>query len=480
MRRHRAIAVGALVAGAMIAGPGSAVAVAGRQPPSASAGASITAKLGAARSLPADYFGVNFDYGGASQYAAADAKFYGQLAALKPGTLRYPGGTNANFFQWKAGVPVDPPAGSCVSSSASSAFRFTLSDLMKAYSATRAPPVFDLNVMTSGLSCQIQMLQQAQRLGLPIRYVELGNEFYLTIDNYATYFPAAADYGTAVASYVKAVHKDFPGALVAAVGSLPGNTAREQTWNNDMLDAARSGGGLPDAITLHVYPSYDKALTTSGLPGLYTEPYTELTTVSGVIGRLPVSRPVWLTEYNLRPKHTANSNPAQTSYAQALFVAEMDVLLAGRVPSARFVDFWAAFGGDASYAYAGTPSDPAQTPGGLALQLVDEAAHGATLTRPVVFAGAPALTAGGSPALIGQSFTSSHVRREVLVNLSPQALTIHTGAAIPTLTAYEQLTYSGSPVAQVSTAGALTVQHKKTGSSLTMPAYSIILVNPTS
>lgn len=475
MRPHRVTALTVLVAGALAAGSGSAMAVTGVRPPSLAG--PVTARLGAARSLAGDYLGTNFDYGGASQYGAPDPKFYGQLAALQPGTLRYPGGTNANFFQWQAGLPVDPPDGSCVSSSTSSAFRFTLSDLLTAYDATKAPPIFDLNVMTSTLSCQIKMLRKAQQLGLPIRYVELGNEFYLDFDNYPAYFPTAADYGRTVASYVKAVHKDFRGAQVAAVGSLGTSTAREQTWNKDVLNTARQDGGLPDALTLHVYPFDNTALTTSALPSLFSEPYTSLTSISSAVGKLPVARPTWLTEYNLRPKHTANSNPAQTTYAQALFAAEMSLLLTEHVPSAQLINFWAAFGGNASYSYAGSPAKPALTPGGLAEQLVDEAGHGATLTRPVVFTGAPALKAGGSPALIGGSFTSSQARREVLVNLSPQTLTIKTGAAIPAGQAYQQVTYSGSPASQVSTASALTIKRGTTGTSVSMPAYSIILVN---
>jgi hypothetical protein len=471
MRRHRAGAAAVLAAGAILAGSGSAMAVTS-QPQAAP----VTARLGAARTLPAGYFGVNFDYGGASQYATSDADFYRQLAALGPGTLRFPGGTNANFFQWKAGFPVDPPAGSCLSAAAGGAFRFTLSDLLTAYRATKAPPVFDLNVMTSDLSCQMQLLERARQLGLPVRYVELGNEFYLTLDHNATYFPTAADYGASVARYVTAVHRDFPGARVAAVGSLPVSTTREQTWNKDMLSAARAAGALPDAITLHVYPSDNQALTTSGLPALFTEPYSELGTINGVVGRLPVSRPVWLTEYNLRPKHTANSNPAQTSYAQALFVTEMDLLLAEHVPAARFIDFWSAFGGNASYSYAGSPSDPALTPGGLALELVDAAAHSATLTRPILFSGAPDLAPGGSPALIGQSFTAGQARHEVLVNLSSQALSMATGAAIPAGRPCEQVTYPGSPAAQVAAASALTVAHSTTGKSLSVPAYSIVVV----
>jgi hypothetical protein len=477
MSRHRTAAVVALVAGAMVAASGTALAGTGSRLPSAAAVTHVTAKLGSARSVLPGFFGVNFDYGGASEYPK-DPGLDSQLAALKPGTLRWPGGTSANFFQWKIGFPVNPPSGStCPSSSASSAFRFTLADLLAAYKATKAPPVFDLNVMTSTRACQISMLRQAKKLGLPVKYVELGNEYYLGMQNYPHYFATAAGYGRAVAGYVKAVHKDFRGALVAAVGSLPDSTARERTWNKNMLDAARTAGGLPNAVTLHVYPSYNTALTKGALPALFTEPYTELTTIGKVIGALPVRRPVWLTEYNLRPKHTANSNPAQTSYAQALFVTEMDLLLVDHVTTAQFVNFWAAFGGDASYGYTGKTATPVLTPGGLALTLVDRAAHGATKTRPISFTGAPALKAGGSPALIGQFFSAGSSKREVLVNLSSHALSVKTGAAIPAGAPYEVVTFSGSPARQVSTASALTVKHKRTGGSLAVPAYSIIMIS---
>jgi hypothetical protein len=476
MTPYRAVAVVTLAAAAVVAASGTATAVAGHQVAPARSPEQVTAKLGAAHSLLPDFFGVNFTYDGAAEYAT-DPSTDSQLAALDPGTLRYPGGTN--FFQWKLGLLVDPPSGSpCASSSTSSAFRFTLPDLLAAYKATRAAPVFVLNVMTSTLSCQISMLRKARQIGLPVDYVELGNELYLDFKNYPKYFPTASDYGATVARYVKALRSDFPRALVAAVGSLLDYSAREQTWNSGMLDAASKDGGLPDAITLHVYPSYNQALTISGLPGLFTEPYTELTKISGVLSSLPIARPVWLTEYNLGPQFTPNSNPAQTSYAQALFVTEMDLLLAGRVTTAQFSDFFESFCRDASCAYAGTESSPSLTPGGLALELVDQAAHGATRTRPIVLSQAPTLGSGGSPALIGQLFSTSAVNREVLVNLSAQAVTIKTGTAIPSGEAYEQVTFAGSPVTQVGTASALTVQHLTTGSTLPVPPYSIIAVNP--
>ena len=66
----------------------------------------------------------------------------------------------------------------------------------------------------------------------------------------------------------------------------------------------------------------------------------------------------------------------------------------------------------------------------------------------------------------------------MLVNLTAQALTIKKGPAIPADRRCERVSFSGSLVAQVSQASALTVKHQTTGSSVTVPAYSIILVNP--
>jgi hypothetical protein len=477
MKRHRVLVAAALVTGAVVAVSGTALAVTSHQLASASAAAPISAKLAPARSLLPGFYGVNFDYAGAAS-DASDPNIDSQLAALQPGTLRYPGGTGANFFQWKVGYTVEPPSGpACATKPASGTYRFTLPVLLKAYRATGAPPVFDLNVMTSTLSCQLSMLREAHKLGLPVRYVELGNELSLDIDNYPTYFPTADDYGRTVASYVKAIRHSFSGVLIDAVGSLQGSTARARTWNHDVLETARKDGGLPDAITLHVYPEDNEALKPSGLPGLFAEPYSELTTISAAITALPIARPVWITEYNLKPKHTANSNPAQTSYAEALFVAEMDLLLVGHVPSAQFIDLWSAFGPNASYVYAGSGSAPALTPGGLAQTLIDEAAHGATKTQRIVFTGAPSLGTGGSPALIGQRFTVNADNHEVLVNLSPQTLVVKTGKAIPAGASYEQVSYSGSPAAQVSTASELAISHGTTGSSVTIAPYSIVTIS---
>ena len=100
-------------------------------------------------------------------------------------------------------------------------------------------------------------------MGLPVRYVELGNEFYLSTSDYEERFPNATSYGQTVAYFVSGLHADFARVVVAAVGAFHQGTSAEQSWNQAMLTAAAAAHGLPDAVTLHVYPQWTKPLRRS-------------------------------------------------------------------------------------------------------------------------------------------------------------------------------------------------------------------------
>lgn len=433
-----------------------------------SAVSAVTVRLGTTRALPAGFFGINYDYGGAAVYVK-DKQVPQQLAATEPGTLRWPGGTGANYFQWRKGYPQPPSGQTCSDDECETdGFQFTLADLAAAYKASGAIPIFDLNIMTSTLTQQIDMLRAAKNTyKLPVKYVELGNELYLPNSDYVHKFPTAQDYGKAVAADVKALHKAFPGAIVAAVGSADNRTARESGWNAGMLSEAK-GAGRPDVITLHDHPQYDKSLTASGLPALFTLPYTSaanLATVSKTFG----STPTWITEYGLSLSFS-KGNPAQYTYANALWESEAAILIAQDVHDATLVNYWAAFGSAVSYAYTAS----GLTPDGLAMTWLDQAAHGARTEAPLVFSGGPHLGSTGDPALVGESFAGPHSRAEIVVNLSGTAISVKTDTAIPSGTRFEQVT--GSPVKQVSTAGKLTVKHGVTGGSVTLAPYSITVV----
>jgi hypothetical protein len=261
--------------------------------------------------------------------------------------------------------------------------------------------------------------------------VELGDEFYLSNPAEEKAFPSAPDHGTTVAAYGKAVLAAFPGALVAAVGSLPTSTARERTWNHDMLDAAEADGGRPDALTLHEYLRADQALTASGVPALLAEPATGVKEVRAAVAALPVRLPVWITEYSLRPGHTPNANPARLTYSHARFTAGMD-LLAPRVTDTCLVECWSSFHTLATAAYAGSGSAPVLSPAGVVLRWVDEAAAGAGAAAAVEIPSAP-LGSGGPPSVVGKAFSrtgpspeaahaAGSAQRSVIVNPGSSAV----------------------------------------------------------
>ena len=138
---------------------------------------------------------------------------------FNPGTLRYPGGTVANYWDWQTGWFL-PGAPSGFLSAPQSIYR--LHELQIAVRATGAIPIYVLNLLTSDLSTQLEMLSTAQSMGLPVQFVELGNEFYLrNPDDYVTKFPTGADYGKMTTSWIRAIRDKFPNVNIAAVGGVP-------------------------------------------------------------------------------------------------------------------------------------------------------------------------------------------------------------------------------------------------------------------
>src|SRR5579875_2505587 len=85
--------------------------------------------------LQGGFYGLNYDYAGAAEFKAEPVDPL--LKDLEPGTLRWPGGTGADFFNWHIGKPTKNAHN----------FRFWLAALERAHRASGATPIFDLNVL---------------------------------------------------------------------------------------------------------------------------------------------------------------------------------------------------------------------------------------------------------------------------------------------------------------------------------------------
>lgn len=197
---------------------------------------------------------------------------------------------------------------------------------------TRTDPVHDA---LDSRNAFLQSLAAAHAQGVPIQYIELGNELYqdhLSKDPLPSeIFPDVQAYAQVVSDWEQAIHSAYPDARIAVSGSdlQDLDSEREQGWNEGLADnLAGSSGG--NALTLHVYsrppwnptPSdpaaewglsaeqqaaYENLLDSDQVANLLQQPYQD---VANLLNRRPESddlRPnlrelgfeIWVTEFNL-------------------------------------------------------------------------------------------------------------------------------------------------------------------------------------
>ncbi len=439
----------------------------------AGSGPILTVSAGISHPISAKFEGTNLDFTGVAE-TYNEASVLKAVTSLSPGTIRYPGGAIANFWNWQTGSVNEPPSTTSTGFGTirykpgrQRTYGFTLSTLKQLTTATGAIPIFDLNVMTSTLGDQLQMLQAAAQLGLPIRYVELGNEFYLSNSNYLHAFPTPTSYADLVATWAPAIHAAFPGAQVAAVATVSTATPREQEWNTTLLSIA---GSDINAVTLHDYPVVAEPTRTAPTPGaLFAAATVDWQPVEAVMNALPSHLTVWLTEYNLGLIDVAmGSPPLGTTWEHALYVAQLDLLELAS-PHIALTDFWDLFG-SAIDAQLTTALPPMTTPTGSASQLINQAMVGATSVTELTITNDPILE-GSVKSVSGIEVTgASDGDKIILVNLGSRPIALAVGDLLLKSASAQQLS---SPLSMQ----AVHIKSIRISGHLNLPPYSLTVVN---
>ena len=283
---------------------------------------STTAALvGSQRSVPSAFFGFNAE----SLVLPIDARLMAsraldsKLAVMSGVILRIPGGTPSQWIDWRTGRLIDAP-GSPFSTVDQDGSTLTLRDWASIVQRTGATPLWDLNVLTSDLSDQLAMLQAAQKLGLPVRYIELGNELWDPEAPYVARYPTGASYGTAMNPWITAIHGQFPRALIAVSGAdesdpqLNGGGPRYLAWNQSLLSTVRG----ENAIAIHPYWSLpDLQPPGSNVEATLAAGQTAWAGFAKSLDTLPRGLQVWLTEWNQTGRFTSGGVQI---WAQALAV----------------------------------------------------------------------------------------------------------------------------------------------------------------
>jgi|GEM_PF-4155232 hypothetical protein len=495
-------------------------------------GGTISLSQGTSRSLSPDFLGFNGD---ASSAAWNNPALLPAITALSPGTIRgIVGGTPSNYFNWQTGqyfITATDPNLTYIKPSAPNP-PYTLANYVNALQAGGANALFNLNVMTycpvsntdpastaqAGVSCtmaqacgptpsayttsctntdytwglnyQIALLQAAQSMGVPIKYIELGNELYISNNSdYTYYFPTVQSYINKVNAWIPVLKQDFPGAQIAVVGTPP--SAGISAWNQAIYADVHG----EDAITTHTYygstipsgGSVDNPQQLSSMLSTATEDMASSLETND-LDPLPSGISDWVTEWNLASE---NLQVTHGSWAQGLTEANyaVDLIRQPQIELAVNHDlvstqvYGSLFENTTAYsatAEAGKaigtpiPIPPTQafgmSEGGFTLSALERSLHGATSTTSLNFSSNPNIADSSVPGLIGQSFTVNGKTNFYFVNLSADNENLNLGDLSGNYTA---LQYTSSPINFVTGNGSIPTDTFTATNSLNVPAYSV-------
>jgi hypothetical protein len=221
-------------------------------------------------------------------------EFEQTLTKLQPNTLRYPGGSNSFYWDWKKGwtlsysellpylqksnFQVDGqtikteqefktltksnkkknPFWRQVNRYNAKVPRYEkITDFGYAIKSQNAEAVFTLNLITSTVENEIEMLKEAQRNNIDIKYIELGNE--INSENLITkhFYPNAQSYTDTCVNWSRKILKEFPNVKIGLVGG--NKNKRLAQWNQSLvkaIDKHFSKQKKQFYFILHYYPHF--------------------------------------------------------------------------------------------------------------------------------------------------------------------------------------------------------------------------------
>jgi hypothetical protein len=464
--------------------------------PAAVAAAISVRRSGASRPLSPAFFGLNGN-NLQSSLRWDEPDLDAALASLRPGVLRYPGGTLGNYWAWRAGW--FQPNGPWPGDTGAPQIDNSLTPYSVALQRSGAQSLFVLNMLTidgrlatsadspAMIQDQVALLQAAASAGISVKRIELGNEFYLAGPSagahgseYAARFPSAAAYAQEANAWISAIHAAFPNAQVAAVGTdaAGNNMPRREGWNAEVL-ATLSGA---NALSVHSYvPVSDPAATAQSVLSL---PYQRVQSL--VATELPQvaarGLSAWVSEFNLLDQTPTLA--FEGTWTHGLFVAAFGLLLAQN-PTVTLVDLHNVLGDAGTGALFDSidgfgATGPAtqllgRTATGAAFATLLQATSASTTSQPLTFAAGPILD-GGAPGLVGLDFTGGGQHQAVIVNLAPTDVTLNISSLFSGTFHWSRTTAAAlsTPITGV---GSLSVASGSGRKTLKVPQHSIVRVS---
>lgn len=394
---------------------------------------------------------------------------------LNPSIIRYPAGLPGNDWDWQTGTVITTTA--ACTGTPPCAVVYKHDQLKIALDTCHSDMLYNLNTFKSTIAYQLQGINYANGLGIPIKYIELGNEQNLPGCQNTT----NSTFTTVVKPFADSIKAHYPNCKISLVGGNTGPTGTAAAW----VPAIASGSINFDAFSHHLYVDANNS------DGLFYVNRALANSYSVAGMRYSVSsfssmptKDVWITEYNMNPVAipSTNTNTLINTWTHVLFNnAILDTML--HYPKVKMMIPWALTDNTITINNGYHSIDPINfklKATGIQTKLINDASRGLDSCRQIKFSSTQMQSYGGFnyPKIFGWEFYNANksVLNSYLVNLSNTPYQLNISSIYPSQTVlYNQ--YKGD-TAQAITNGFLNlnVTSGNITTTINIPAYSITVL----
>lgn len=200
-------------------------------------------------------------------YGYLDSDFVALTKALRPKTLRFPGGTVGNFYHWKTAGFVESEMATTLNAKLNKRNRgnyvklqrrrngkIAFDDFMQLCRELSITPIVVVNLWTGSPEESAEWVQYAKTKGYEIAHWELGNEYYLP--HYVNKYPTVETYIARAkehAAAMKAVDPDIKVSVCATPVAFHKEGWLIKTYQRKWDEGLAADTSFYDAFTVHVY-----------------------------------------------------------------------------------------------------------------------------------------------------------------------------------------------------------------------------------
>lgn len=419
-----------------------------------------------------------------------NSSFLDSVKKLGLEIIRFPGGTESQYFDWQTGRSISStnwgPAGLQNHSFIGTVphVSYPLSELKYFFDQTGVKPIFCLNLLTKDLNNQLLMLRTAKNLGIPVEYIELGNELFFTDSDFVNKYATPNDYVADIRNnWIPTLSSEFPLAKIAVIGSydfmtdLNGNSvpSRISSWNSIVYSQINT----LNAITFHYYmPPNTTILSSPQVSQALAAPFKHWQVLKqNTIANVPNGMDVFVTEYNLADGNQTTYSIA-SSWTHALYTSSMFFLMLEESKIKMILNHQLtgspSFASLTSYTPYGDTLTNNLSAEGNAMRLIHNTLINTDSCYKITFSINPLITAASTSynSIHGFIAVKSGRQRIILLNLSDQIFNVDLRRLSNKNLSYELITSTSMLQKNINTSQ-LTIKKATTKDNISIPPYSL-------